>query len=152
MQEIGVVICQAFVGHCVFRKYFFAVVGRSWSFVGRLLFFLDGLHRVRGWALFTVTWGRRGGKADAGCHWAMCWGCGWSCWRGSGWLKKKEDTSQGCDTVASHSTHTWDQQTWHLLFGHISNKCYWELVFQTIHSHPSDPSHVFDRKIDRIDA
>ena len=41
---------------CVSRV-FFPVVGRSWSFVGRLWSFLDSLHRVSGWAWFTVTWG-----------------------------------------------------------------------------------------------
>ena len=87
---------------CVSRI-FVAIVGWSWSFIGRLLSFLDGLDRMSGWAWFTITWGQRGGEVDVGCHWAMCQGCGQHRWHGGGWLKK-EDTSQGCDTLGSCST------------------------------------------------
>ena len=95
------VICRLL---CVSRI-FLIIVERSWAFVGPLLSSLDGLDRVSEWALFTVTWDRRAGEADGCCGWAMCRGCGWRRWCGGGWLKK-DDTSQGCDTVASRSTCT----------------------------------------------
>ena len=60
------------------------IVGWSRSFVGRLLSFLDGWDCVSGSASRDVTWGRRCGKADMGCRWAVCRGCGRRRWRGGG--------------------------------------------------------------------
>ena len=102
-------------GHCVWESrwlyplhVFVAVVRQLWCCVGWLLSFLDGWDHLRGCGLSDITWERRGGKADAGCHWVVGQGCGQHCWHGGGSLKRQ-----------------------HLMFGHASNKCYWELVIQT---------------------
>ena len=43
-------------------RVFVAVVRRSWCCIGRLLSFLDGWDRLRGWGLSDVAWERRGGE------------------------------------------------------------------------------------------
>ena len=63
-----------------------------------------------------------------GSHWVVCPGCGRHPWPGGCWLKK---THHKDVTLASPSTCTWNQPTCGILFGHISNKCYWKLVSQT---------------------
>ena len=78
-----------------------AVVRRSWCCVGRLLSFLDGWDRLRGWGLSDVAWERRGGEADAGCPYAVGRGCGQCRWRGGGSLKSqrhKDVTLAACST------------------------------------------------------
>ena len=57
-------------------RIFVAVVGRLWCCIGQLLSFLDVWDRLRGWGLSDVAWERCGGKADAGCPWAVGRGCG----------------------------------------------------------------------------
>ena len=59
-----VVVCMLLCYLCV------PVVFVRWSWW--LLSFLDDWDCVIRWASCDVTWGRRGGEVDVGCHWAVC--------------------------------------------------------------------------------
>ena len=123
-------------------RVFVAVIRQFSCCLGQLFSFLNLWDCLTGWRLCDITWERRGGEADAGCRWAVCRGCGRRRWRGGGSLKKPRHNDV---TLHDHVQHAREiNKRCHLLFGHVSNKCYWELV---IHSHPSNPSHIFDRKL-----
>ena len=53
-------------------RIFVAVIRQFWCCVGQLFSFLNAWDCLTGWRLCDVTWERRGGEADAGCHWAVC--------------------------------------------------------------------------------